>query len=66
VKWKTTALFRDVTQRVVVIPYQNFGTTYRSDLEGSRNQEEEKEKIEKGKGWGWWLGKHFLFLGSKP
>jgi len=31
----TTALFRAITQRVVVIPYRRFGTTYRSDLQGS-------------------------------
>ena len=32
----TVALFWAITQRVVVIPYRRFGTTYRSRLEGSR------------------------------
>ena len=31
-----TALFWFITQRVVVTPYQRFGTTYRSSLQGSR------------------------------
>jgi hypothetical protein len=31
-----TALFCDVTQRVVVIHYRNFGTTYRSNFQGLR------------------------------
>jgi len=31
-----SALFWVVTQQVVVIPYQRFGTTYRSDIKGSR------------------------------
>ena len=26
----------DITQRIVVIPYRRFGTTYRSHLQGSR------------------------------
>jgi len=30
-----TALFWAITQRVVVIPYLHFGTTYRSHLEAS-------------------------------
>jgi len=29
-----TALFRAITQRVVVIPYWRFGTTYWSHLQG--------------------------------
>jgi hypothetical protein len=33
-----TALFWVITQRVVVIPYQRFGTTYRFYLQGSRIQ----------------------------
>jgi hypothetical protein len=32
-----SALFCDVTQRTVVIPYRRFGTTYRSHLQGSRD-----------------------------
>ena len=39
-KYKRTALFWVFTQRVMVIPYRRFGTTYRSHLEGSRIQEE--------------------------
>ena len=35
---KRTALFWAVTQLIVVIPYRRSGTTYRSLLEGSRNQ----------------------------
>jgi len=35
-----TALFWVVTQRVVVIPYGCFGTTYRSHLQGLRIEEE--------------------------
>jgi len=31
-----TALFRVISQRVVVIPYRRFRTTYRSYLQGSR------------------------------
>ena len=31
-----TALFWTITQRVVVIPYRRFGTTYRSHLQASR------------------------------
>jgi len=33
--WNGTALFWAVTQRVVVILYRLFGTTYRSHLQGS-------------------------------
>ena len=33
---RRTALFWVITQRVVVIPYRRFGTTYRSHLQGSR------------------------------
>jgi hypothetical protein len=32
-----SALFWDITQRIVVIPYRRFGTTYRSYLYVSRN-----------------------------
>jgi len=32
-----SALFWDVTQRGLVIPYRRFGTKYRSHLQGSRN-----------------------------
>ena len=35
-KWMRTALFWAITQRVVVISYRRFGTTYRSHLQGSR------------------------------
>jgi len=35
-----TALFWAITQRVAVISYRRFGTTYRSHIEGSRIQEE--------------------------
>jgi len=34
-----TALFWAIKQRVAVIPYGRFGTTYRSHLHGSRIQE---------------------------
>jgi hypothetical protein len=34
------ALFWDITQLVVVIPYRRFGTTYRSHLQGLRMEEE--------------------------
>ena len=34
-----TALFRVITQRVVVISCRHLGTTYRSHLQGSRGQE---------------------------
>ena len=34
-----TALFWAITQRVVLIPYRRFGTTYQSHLQGSRIQE---------------------------
>ena len=30
-----TVFFWAITQRVVVIPYRRFGTTYRTDLQGS-------------------------------
>jgi hypothetical protein len=33
------SLFWDIAQRVAVIPYRRFGTTYRSHLQGSRIQE---------------------------
>jgi len=33
-----TALFWVITQRVVVISYRRFGTTYRYHPQGSRNQ----------------------------
>jgi len=35
-----SALFRDVTQRRVVIPYRRFGTTYRFHRQGQEIQEE--------------------------
>ena len=34
-----TALFWEITRRIVVIPYRHFGTTYRSHLQGSRIQQ---------------------------
>ena len=34
-----TALFWAITQRIVVIPYRRFETTYRSHLQGSKNQD---------------------------
>ena len=34
-----TALFWTITQRVVVIPYRRFGTTYRSHLQGHAGPE---------------------------
>jgi len=37
---KKTALFWVIKQRVVLIPYRRFGTTYRSLLQGPRIQEE--------------------------
>jgi hypothetical protein len=33
-----TAFFWAITQRLVLIPYRRFGVTYRSHLQGSRNQ----------------------------
>jgi len=32
-----SALFRNITQRIMVIPYRRFGTTYRFRLQGSRS-----------------------------
>jgi len=37
-----TAVFWVFTQRVVVIPYRRFETTYRSNLQGSRTQKERR------------------------
>jgi hypothetical protein len=37
-----TALFWDITQGVVVIPYRRFGTTYRSHLLRSSIQKESR------------------------
>jgi len=37
-----TALFSVITQRVAVISYQCFGTTYHSHLHGSRIQKESR------------------------
>jgi hypothetical protein len=34
-KWMRTAIFRVITQPLVVISYRRFGTTYRSHLQGS-------------------------------
>jgi len=34
--WKRSALFRFVTQHVVVSPYRRFGTTHRVHFQGSR------------------------------
>jgi hypothetical protein len=39
-----TALFRVITQRVVVIPYRRFGTTYRSHV--IKDQESKKPRRE--------------------
>ena len=36
-KYIRSALSWDITQRIVVIPYRRFGTTYRSHLQGSIN-----------------------------
>jgi len=33
----TSAFFQDIMQHGVVIPYQHFGTAYRSYLQGSRS-----------------------------
>jgi hypothetical protein len=38
-KYMRSAIFWDVTQCVVAIPYGRFGTTYRSHLQGSRIQD---------------------------
>jgi hypothetical protein len=38
-KVQRSALFWDITQHIVVIPYQHFRTIYRSHLQGSRIQE---------------------------
>jgi len=35
-KLMKSALFRNITQRIVVILYWRFGTTYRSHLSGSK------------------------------
>jgi hypothetical protein len=40
-KYMKTALFWVITQRVVVISYRRFGTTYWSHLQGSKSQEKE-------------------------
>jgi hypothetical protein len=32
-----SALYWVIKQRIVVVPYRRFGTTYRADLQGSRN-----------------------------
>jgi hypothetical protein len=32
-----SAIFWDITQRIVIFPYRRFGTTYRSHLQRSRN-----------------------------
>jgi len=34
-----SALFCNITQRIAVIPYRRFGTTYRYHFQGSRNSE---------------------------
>ena len=39
---KRTALFRVITQRVVVTPFRRFGTTYQSHLQGPRNQKKKR------------------------
>jgi len=38
---KRSALFWDITQRTVVIPYQRLGTTYLSYLHGSKIQDDQ-------------------------
>jgi hypothetical protein len=38
-----TALFWVIMQQVVTISYRRFGTTYRSDFQGARNQKKMKE-----------------------
>jgi len=40
-----TVLFSVITQRVVVISYQCFGTTYRSHLQGSRIKKRKKSQL---------------------
>jgi hypothetical protein len=40
----TTELFWAITERVVLILYRRFETTYRSHLQESRFQEEEEEE----------------------
>jgi len=44
-------LFWDITQCMVVIPNQNFGTTYWSHLQRSRNP---RSKLFCWEGCGWW------------
>jgi hypothetical protein len=39
----STAIFCIITQRVVVISYRHFGTTYQSDLQGLGGQPISKE-----------------------
>jgi len=41
-KGMQTALFGDITQHVVAVPYRSFGITHRSHLQGSRIQEKER------------------------
>jgi len=36
ISFLSSALFCDITQRIVAIPYRRFGTTYRSQFEGPR------------------------------
>ena len=44
-KMLRTALFWVITQRVVVICYRRFGTTYRSHLQGSRKQKMGRDRL---------------------
>jgi hypothetical protein len=40
--WMRSALFWDITQRMVTIPYWRFGTTYESHLKGREIQGESR------------------------
>jgi hypothetical protein len=40
--WMRSALFWDITQRMVAIPYRRFGTTYGSHLKSQEIQEESR------------------------
>jgi len=55
-----SALFRVITQRVVVIPYRRFETTYRSRLYGSRNPR--REPVTLGTWWRRTIHRPHLFL----
>jgi hypothetical protein len=46
----TAVPFCAIIQRVVVIPYRRFGTTYRSQLQGCNDPEEGTDKLHRNFG----------------